>query len=159
MSTSCQDSLELVVDTYADDIVCAGVGLGGSVSCAVVTATCGRVARGDALGVVAVDRDEVTSVQTQLLRQVQSAAQTDAVAVAGKRRVLLVLVGETVVGTLAAETYRQQLVNIVLSTQLNLVGTAGELFLSVVSHFGVLIVEEVVLSGGAQLRCKLIASG
>ena len=110
-------------------------------------------------GVVAVDGLEVAHVQPHLVVDVPGAAQSEAVAVAGERRILLVAVGEAVVGTLAAAADSELVVDVELHAGQQLVCAALQLFLAVAGHLRVLVVEKVVFHGGTQLRVELIAQG
>ena len=76
-------------------MVGAAVGLGTSVGRTLVVGLW-------TLLIVAVERTEVTNVQAHLFVDVPDSAETETVAVAGERGVLLVAVGESVVSTLAA---------------------------------------------------------
>ena len=135
--------LEFVVDAEADDVIRARIGF-------------------DAVGglfvVVAVDADEVAGIQANLLVDVPGATQSDAVAVAGEGGVLLVAVGESVVGTLTTATDGELVVDVILHTRQNLMSAMSEFVLTVVGHLGVLIVEEVILESGTELGRELITS-
>ena len=72
--------------------------------------------------VVAINRAEITSVETNLLVNVPGTTETDRVAVASKRGVLLISVGEAVVGTLTATADGELVVNVVLNTCQYLMG-------------------------------------
>ena len=134
--------LELIVEAYADDVIGARVGL-GAIGCLLV--------------VVAVNADEVTGIEANLFIDVPCATQSDAVTVAGERGVLLITVAEAVVRALAPATDGEAVVDVVLHTSEELMGAVGEFFLTVATHTGVLIVEEVVLDGSAELVGEFIA--
>ena len=68
--------LELVVETYANYMVCTAVGFFGIVRCAVCIC--------EVLLIVAVDRCEVAYVEANLVVDVPCTAQAYRVAVAGK---------------------------------------------------------------------------
>ena len=93
-----------------------------------------------------------------MLVEVPGTAQSDAPAVAGKRGVLLIAVGESVVGALGTTADGELLIDVVFDTCQKLVRAVFELFLAVVGHAGILVVEEVVFERGAQLGSELIAS-
>ena len=75
--------------------------------------------------IVIVDATEIAGIQTNLIGQLNSGTQADAVAVAGKRRVLLVVVRNTVVGTLHAAGECPAVVDITLDTSQELVRAVG----------------------------------
>ena len=65
--------------------------------------------------VVAIERTEIADVEAHLVGDVPSTAKAEAVAVAGKRGVLLVAVAKTVVGTLTTTADGELIVDVVLS--------------------------------------------
>jgi hypothetical protein len=83
--------LELEVDAYANDVVGTRVGLGTRIALA---------SSQTLLIVVVIDATEITSIQTYLVGEFDSSTQTNAITVAGKRGVLLIVIGDSVVGTL-----------------------------------------------------------
>ena len=97
----CYLRLELIVDTQTYHVVGARIGL---------------YTIGSLLVVVAVNRHEVAGIQTYFLSDVPGTAQTDAITVAGERGVLLVAVGESVVGTLTTATDGKLIVDVILNT-------------------------------------------
>ena len=107
---------ELEVHAQTNDIVRARVGL-LSVGCLLV--------------VVAVETDEVAGIQADLLVDVPCTAQSDGVAVAGEGGVLLVTVGESVVGALTTTADGELVVDVVLYTCQELVGAVGQLLLAI----------------------------
>ena len=133
--------LELVVDAETDDVVGARVGLFAVVGLLVV---------------VAVDANEIAGIQADLLVNVPGTTESDAVAIAGERGILLVTVRESVVCALTATTDGELVVNVIFDTSQELVGSMGELFLTIVGHLGILIVEEVILKGGTELGGELV---
>ena len=68
------------------------------------------------LGIIAVERAEVAYVQAHLIVDVPSTTYTNRIAVASKRCVLLVAIGQTVVGTLSTAANGKLLVDVVLYT-------------------------------------------
>ena len=107
--------------------------------------------------VVAVDAAEVAGIETHLFVDVPCATKTDGVAVAGKGGVLLVTVAQTVVGTLAATTDGKLVIDVVLHTGKNLMGTMRQFLLAVIGHLGILVVEEVILKCSTEFRRELVA--
>ena len=103
------------------------------------------------LGEVAVERAEVADVEAHLVVDVPGTTATYAVAITSKRCVLLVAVGQTIVGALSTTANSKLFVDVVLYTSQNLVGAMCQFLLTVASHLGVLIVEEMVLQCTAQL--------
>lgn len=107
--------------------------------------------------VVAVERTEVAHVEAHLLVDVPGTAEADAVAVAGEGGVLLVAVADAVVRALATTADGELLVDVVLHTCEDLMGAVIERLLAATVHLGVLVVEEVVFEGGAEVGRELIA--
>ena len=141
---------ELVVEADADDVVRAGVGLCAGVGRALVVGL-------GAFGVVAVERAEVADVEAHLLVDVPGAAEAYRVAVAGEGCVLLVGVAEAVVRALATTADGELLVDVVFHTCEDLVGAVVKRLLTATIHLGVLVVEEVIFEGGAEVGRELIA--
>ena len=121
-------TLEFIIDTHANHVVGTAVGL-CAVSCLLL--------------VIAVDAAEVASIETHLFVDVPCATKTHGVAVAGKGGVLLVTVAQTVVGTLAATTDGKLVIDVVLHTGKNLMGTMRQFLLAVIGHLGILVVTQV----------------
>jgi len=135
------EGLELIIQTHTDDVVGAAVDILAGIASALVA----TLFSGELTGVVAVEGDEVTDVEAQLVADVPGTTHTNAIAVAGERGVLLVTVGQTIVGALSATTHGKLLVDVPLDTCEELVSAMGELFLTVASHHSVLVVEEMIL--------------
>ena len=142
-------SLELVIETDANHVVCAAVGLGSLIRGAHILVLL--------LGVVGVETAEVADVEAHLLVDVPGAAESETVAVAGKGGVLLIFVGQSVVSALTTTADGELLVDVVLDTSEDLVCAVLQCLLSVVCHLGVLVVEEVVLQRSAKAWGELVA--
>ena len=101
--------------------------------------------------VVAIEAGEVAGIETNMFVDVPSSTKTDRPTIAGKRRVLLISVGETIVGTLTTTADGKLTVDIPFDTGEDFVGTTSELLLAVVSHLGILIIVKVVFNCGTEV--------
>ena len=124
------------------------------IACALIAALIGGVLA----SVIAIDGAEVACIEAQLFGNVPSATKTYTVTVAGKRGVLLVVVRETIVGTLTTTADSKLVIDVPLDASEEFVGTVLERLLAIASHLGVGVVELVILEGRTEAGGKVVTS-
>src|SRR5574344_1983535 len=96
------------------------------------------------LCVVAIQRHKITGIDTKMRIQVYCATKTNRIAVARKRGIRFITITESVVGALCTGTHGEGLIDIIFFTDKKLIRSMRQFILTVISHFCMFVIEEMV---------------